>query len=744
MSICFFADASASLYNRCMNTMTKTNQDYAKELAALLSLKENHVLAALDLHAADNTIPFIARYRKEATGAMDDAQLRELFDVHQSLLNLDERRNTIINTLNDLGVEDADLYKKILQAQKLTELEDLYRPYKPKKQTRADVAEKRGVKPLVDVILSLASQEDIEKAAKDFLEDQVVPEKAKPLETVDDAMQAANDYLAGQLADNPNVRKALRRQWMAQAEIQTEGKSDEDSVYRGYYDHKEPLKALANHRLLAINRGEKTGYLKVSILLDSRHWMPHMEYALGCLDKEGYAADFLRSVCEDAFKRLIKPSIDTEVLGEMTLEAHEEALKLFGLNLNNALLVPPLATNMVLALDPGYRNGCKWAVVNKNGQVMDAGLIYPVLFANRLQQAKDTVVDTIKKYQVETIVLGNGTASRETEEFLSGLLKEKGLKVPYLIVDESGASVYSASPISKEELPDLELNLRSAVSLARRVLDPLAELVKIDPKSIGVGQYQHDMNQKRLDTILDGVTEGVVNQVGVSLNTASPSLLGYVSGINKTIAKNIVAYRDEHGAFTSRKELKKVKQLGDKAFTQCAGFLRIENADDPLDNTIVHPESYGIAAALIDTFGLAFNQKKDVDKKKLQAFADEHAVGMETLQDIVDAIAMPARDIRDDFPAPVLITEVKSMEDLKKDQVLTGVVRNVTAFGAFVDLGVHQDGLVHISQLADRFVKDPTTVVSVGDVVQVKILDVDVAKKRISLTMKGLKDKSII
>ncbi len=725
-----------------METILKTNQDYAKELATRLQLKENHVLAALDLHAEDNTIPFIARYRKEMTGAMEDGTLRELFDLHQTLLQLDERRNTIINTLNDLGVDDKELEQKILAAQKMTELEDLYRPYKPKKQTRADIAELRGVKPLVDVIQSLGSQEEIEKAAQEFLKNQEVPEKQKPLETVDDAMAAANDYLAGKLSDDPNVRKALRRQWLAQGTIHTENKTEEDSVYRQYYDHTEPLKELANHRLLAINRGVKTDFLRLTIDVEERHWLPHMEYAIGSINKEGYAADFLREVCRDSFKRLIKPSIDTEILGEMTNLAHEEALQLFGLNLRNALLVPPMATNMVLALDPGYRNGCKWAVVNASGQVMDAGLIFPILFENRLKQAKDTVLQMIKKHGVETIVLGNGTASRETEEFLSNLLKENNLKIPYLIVDESGASVYSASPISKEELPELELNLRSAVSLARRILDPLAELVKIDPKSIGVGQYQHDMNQKRLDTILGGVTEGVVNQVGVSLNTASPSLLRYVSGINKTVANNIVAYRNEHGAFTSRKELKKVKQLGDKAFTQSAGFLRIDHAKNPLDNTFVHPESYDVAEKLIKEFGLSFNQKNKVKKSDLEKFSKENEVGMETLIDIVDAISMPERDIRDDFPAPVLITEVKSMEDLKKDQVLTGVVRNVTAFGAFVDIGVHQDGLVHISQLADRFVKDPTTVVSVGDVVKVRILDVDVDKHRISLSMKGLKRRA--
>lgn len=722
-----------------METILKTNDDYAKQLADVFSLRENYVLAALELYQGDNTIPFIARYRKDVTGSMDDETLRQLFDEYQSQQNLDERRNTIINTLNELEIEDSDLEDKIKKATKMSELEDLYRPYKPKKQTRATIARDRGVKPLADGILALKSKEEIEALAEEFLLKQKLPEKQKPLANFEEALAAANDYIAGEISDNPNIRQKLKMQWLSHGILKSEAKTEEDSVYRQYYDFSEPLKKLANHRLLAINRGEKTGYLKVSIDLEERYWKPHIEYFLGILQGQGFAKDFLSGTIDDSYKRLIKPSIDSEILGQLTEIAHEEALKIFALNLKNALCVPPMDTNMVLALDPGYRNGCKWAVVNRHGSVMEAGLIFPVLFENRLQAAKDKLVEVIGKYNVETIVLGNGTASRETEEFLSALLRERGLKVPYLIVDESGASVYSASPISKEELPDMELNLRSAVSLARRILDPLAELVKIDPKSIGVGQYQHDMNQKRLDTILGGVTEGVVNQVGVSLNTASPSLLGYVSGINKAIAKNIVAYRDEKGAFKSREELKKVKQLGEKAFVQCAGFLRIDNAENPLDNTFVHPESYAIANEMISKFKLNFNKDNKVDKKDLEAFSKTHQVGLETLQDIISAISMPERDIRDDFPAPVLITEVKSMEDLKVGQVLTGVVRNVTAFGAFVDMGVHQDGLIHISQMSDKFIKDPTSLVSVGDLVKVRVIEVDVDKKRIALSLKNVK-----
>lgn len=721
-----------------MELINKTIKDYGRQLAEIFSLRPDHVEAALNLYKEDNTIPFIARYRKDLTGAMDDETLRRLFDEYKTQENLDERRNTIINTLNDLGVDDPSLEEKIKNAGKMTDLEDLYRPYKPKKQTRATVARDRGVEKLAASILALKSEEEIKAEAEVFLAEQKIPEGKEKLENFDQAMEAASDYLAGEISDNPDIRKKLKLQWLNHGILKTEAKTEEDSVYRLYYDFEEPLRKLKDHRLLAINRGVKEDFLKASIDLEERYWKPHIELILGVLQGEGYAKDFLSTVIDDAFKRLLQPSLDTEIMADLTDQAHEGALKIFGLNLKNALLVPPMKTQMVLALDPGYRNGCKWAVVNGQGTVMDAGLIFPVIFPNRLAAAKETMVDVILKYQVQTIVLGNGTASRETEEFLSDLLKENNLKVPYLIVDEAGASVYSASPISSEELPDMELNLRSAVSLARRVLDPLAELVKIDPKSIGVGQYQHDMNQKRLDEILAGVTEGVVNQVGVSLNTASPSLLSYVSGINKTTAKNIVAFREEVGGFKSRDQLKEVKRLGAKTFEQCAGFLRIAGGENPLDNTFVHPESYGIAKEMIDNFGLSFNKENKVASADLEKFAAEKNVGFETLQDIVAAISKPARDIRDDFPAPVLLTEVKSLEDLKEGQVLTGVVRNVTAFGAFVDLGVHQDGLIHISQMSDKFIKDPTTVVSVGDVVKVRVIEVDVSKKRIGLSLRNV------
>ncbi len=719
-----------------MKKIEKTNIDYAKELSTKLDLQSKYIQAFLELSQEGNTIPFIARYRKELIGSMDDNQLRVILDDYQQLLTLDERRNTIINTLNDLNIEDEELEKKILRATTMTELEDLYRPYKPKKKTRATVAMARGLEPLAQAIKNKVGDLELKKIAEDFLENQVIPDKAKPLETIDEAFQGASDILAQEVSDDPSIRQSLKNEFYKNGMLTSKTKTDEDTVFRLYYNYNEPIKKVADHRLLAINRGEAQEVLKVALELEENYWLRHLTYYFRCQKQESLANKVLFDVCHDAYKRLIKPSIENELRSQMTSDAHEKALELFSINLRNALLVPPMKAKIVLALDPGYRNGCKWAVVDESGKVLDAGLIFPILFKNRLKEAQDTVVQMIQKHGVELVVIGNGTASRETELFLADVLKTNQLDIAYLMVDESGASVYSASPISSIELPNLELNLRSAVSLARRVQDPLAELVKIDPKSIGVGQYQHDMNQKRLDTILGGVVESVVNQIGVSLNTASPSLLSYVAGINKTLATNIVKYREENGAFTSRTQLKKVKALGPKAFEQSAGFLRIDKPKQPLDNTFVHPESYDIAKKLIDEYQLNFNHENNISEKELRAFSSEHQVGYETLVDIVEAISKPARDIRDDFPSPVLVRDVMSIEDLKVNQKLTGVVRNVTAFGAFVDLGVHQDGLVHISQMANHFVSDPTQVVQVGQSVSVRVLEVDVEKKRISLTMK--------
>ena len=719
-----------------MKINQKTIKDYSQDIALSLNLKANHIQNFLELLEDGNTIPFIARYRKEQIGSMDDEQLRKIEDDYHQKVNVHERRITIFNTLNELEIEDEELESKINQAQTLSELEDLYRPYRPKRQTRAGVAIKRGLQPLADLIKEKASDSKLNEVASNFLENQSEIEKLKPLETIEEVFLGAQDILAQEVSDNADIRSALKREYGKHGFIQSVAKTEEDSVFRQYYKYKEALRKIVGHRILAINRGEAQDILRVSIELEDHLWQRHLISYFRCNKQESLADKLLMEVVDDAFKRLIKPSLENELRNDLTLKAHEEALELFSINLRNALLVPPMKSKIVLALDPGYRNGCKWAVVDKSGKVLDAGLIFPILFENRLQQAKDNVVKACQDYQVELIVLGNGTASRETELFLNDVIKEYKLDVPYLMVDESGASVYSASSISSIELPQLDLNLRSAVSLARRVQDPLAELVKIDPKSIGVGQYQHDMNQKRLDTILGGVVESVVNQIGVSLNTASPSLLSYVAGINKTVANNIVSFRNEVGRFESRNQLKKVKQLGAKAFEQCAGFLRIENPKEALDNTFVHPESYAIAKQMIKEFDLKFNHQNKVSNTELEQFASEHQVGVETIRDIVDAISAPTRDIRDNFPSPVLIREVMSIEDLKPNQQLTGVVRNVTAFGAFVDLGVHQDGLVHISQMANRFVSDPTEVVQVGQVVKVRVLEVDVEKKRISLTMK--------
>lgn len=721
-----------------MKIIEKNTRDYAVQLSNDLNLNPNHIEAFLELSSDGNTIPFIARYRKELIGSMDDHQLRSIEDTYQQLVSVDDRRNTILKTLNELEIEDVELEKQIHQATTLSVLEDLYRPYKPKKKTRAGVAISRGLQPLADLIKERVDDSTLEKGAQEFLENQVVPDKLKPLETIDEAYAAASDILAQEVSDDANMRGILKREFNKNAQLTSSSKVEEDSVFRLYYNYTEPLRKVAGHRLLALNRGEAQDILRVSVELEEQYWLRHLVAYFRCNKQENKAEKLLYDIALDAYKRLIKPSIENELRSEMTLEAHEEALKLFSINLRNALLVPPIKSKVVLALDPGYKNGCKWAVVEPSGKVLDAGLIYPVLFKNRLQEAKDTVVSMISTHKVELVVVGNGTASRETQQFLEEVLKENKLSIPHLMVDESGASVYSASPISSVELPDLELNLRSAVSLARRVQDPLAELVKIDPKSIGVGQYQHDMNQKRLDTLLGGVVESVVNQIGVSLNTASPSLLSYVAGINSSIATNIVKYREENGPFISRTQLKKVSKLGPKAFEQSAGFLRIDSAKEPLDNTFVHPESYEIAKTLMKEFNLKFNHENNVSSNELEAFSNKHNVGLETLTDIIEAISKPARDIRDDFPSPILIKDVMSIEDLKVNQVLSGVVRNVTAFGAFVDLGVHQDGLVHISQLANRFVSDPTKVVQVGQIVKVRVLEVDVEKKRIALSMKDV------
>ncbi|NLW28373.1 MAG: RNA-binding transcriptional accessory protein [Erysipelothrix sp.] len=719
-----------------MNYIEKNDKELSLVLSQQTGLTAKHIEAAIELLNQDNTIPFIARYRKELTGSMDDEVLRNLQSDYNDLLAIESRRKTIFNTLETLGVEDEKLTKDILSATTLTRLEDLYRPYKPKRKTRATIAISRGLEPLSKLILNHKNDETLLDWATSFLETQEEKEGMKKLQTIDEVLLGASDILAEQANDSADLRSILIRFFYREGLLISETKTEEDTVFRLYYNYRSPINKSVGHRILAINRGEKQDILKVSIELDETIWLPQIENFFKMKKDNSLASTLLQAVCQDSYKRLLKPSLENQIRNELTENAHQEAIELFKINLKNALLVPPMKKNVILALDPGYRHGCKWAVVNESGDHLESGIIYPIEPFKKIRESEQILRNTILKNKVTLCVIGNGTGGRETEQFFSDFIKKENLKIGFLLVDESGASVYSASPISQEELPDIELNLRSAVSLARRIQDPLAELVKIEPNAIGVGQYQHDMNQKLLLTTLGGVTETCVNQVGVSLNTASPSLLSYVAGISKTLATNIVNYRKENGPYTSRAQLKKVPKLGPKAFEQAAGFLRIEQGKNPFDNTSIHPESYDIAKKLMNEFNLTLYQPTNLSDAQLAMFAIKEKVGLETLRDINEAISMPARDIRDSFPTPKISIDVMSIEDSKVGQTLNGVVRNVTAFGAFVDLGVHQDGLVHISQLSNSFVKDPTTIVKVGQEVTVRILEVDVEKKRISLSMK--------
>lgn len=708
----------------------------AIEVANSLDLNPKHVQSSIELLLDGNTIPFIARYRKEETGSTSDDDLRRIDEAYTLLKEIDARKQTVFNTLNELGDIEEKVYLDVLNAKTMKEVEDLYRPYKPKKKTRASIAKAQGLEPLADLILARASDDKIIELASSLLNLDLDDDKLKKVTSLEMAYQGASDILAERASDDPNLRSILRKVYQDNGLLVSKTKVEEDSVYRLYYNYQEPLNKIASHRYLAINRGEAQSILSVTIDLEESLWLKQMIHYFFAYEEGTLANTILSESAVDAFKRLIAPSLENELRNDLKLKAEDESMVLFGLNLNNALMVPPMSGYSVLALDPGYRNGCKWAVVDPQGKCLDAGVIYPVKPFERVEQSTKVLKGAIAKHKVTLCVIGNGTGGRETENFFAKMNKEENLNLPFLMVDESGASIYSATSLAKQELPQLEVNLRSAVSLARRVQDPLAELVKIDPWSIGVGQYQHDMNQKRLQKTLGGVVEDVVNSIGVSLNTASPSLLSYISGINKTIAQNIVTYREENGPFDSRSGLKKVPKLGPKAFEQCAGFLRVASGKEPFDNTSIHPESYKVAALLMKEYQLKLGQKVDLNDTELNLFAQNNGVGLETLKDIVEAIGKPGQDIRDSFPAPKLSGEVIGIEDIKVGQVFNGVVRNVTAFGAFVDLGVHQDGLVHISQMADHFVKDPTAVVAVGQEVKVRVIDVDVDKHRISLTMK--------
>ena len=712
--------------------------DIIQTLAQELDKNPQHVENVVRLLDEGNTIPFIARYRKEQHGSMDDTTLRKLEDRLTYLRSLDQRRQEVKKAVDGQGKLTPELSAAIDAAATLAEVEDLYRPYKQKRRTRATAAREKGLEPLAQL---LYAQERTCPRPEDAAADFIIPENG--VETVADALQGANDIVAELLSDDAAIRKTLRGLLMRQGHLRSLAAKEEDSVYRLYYDFDQSVAKLADHQILAINRGEKEGFLSVTVLLDRDAALPVLRRAAV---KPGSAAmEFMKSACEDAYDRLIYPSLEREVRGALTERAAEGAIANFALNLKSLLMQPPVKGHVTMGLDPGYAHGCKVAVIDGTGKVLDTTVVYPTYGERQKKEAITHLSALIRKHRVEHLAIGNGTASRETEQMAVEMIRALGGGVSYMMVNEAGASVYSASQLAAEEFPDYDVNLRSAVSIARRLQDPLAELVKIDPKAIGVGQYQHDCPQKRLDETLSGVVEDCVNAVGVDVNTASASLLGRVAGINAATAKNIVAYREAHSAFTGRRQLLKVPKLGPKAFQQCAGFLRVPESASVFDHTGVHPESYDAAQALLTLCGYTLADVRDgkigMLPQKLQLFGEEKAaaqlgIGLPTLRDIVRELTRPGRDVRDDLPAPVLRTDVLDIKDLKPGMTLTGTVRNVVDFGVFVDIGVHQDGLVHISQVCSKFIKHPSEVVAVGDVVPVVVLDVDEKKHRISLSMK--------
>lgn len=713
--------------------------DIIKKLAEELNIGRHQAEAAVKLIDEGNTIPFIARYRKEATGSLDDEVLRNLDERLKYLRNLEERKNQVIASIAEQEKLTPELERSIRDAQTLVAVEDLYRPYKPKRRTRAIIAKEKGLEPLADLISMQMVKEPLLQAAAAYISQE------KGVETAEDAIQGAKDILAERISDNAAYRTYIRNATMNKGVVQSSAKDEKvQSVYEMYYNYEEPVKKCAGHRILALNRGENEKILTVKILAPEDQILMYLEKQTIVRDNP-HTTPVLKEAAADSYQRLIGPSIEREIRSELTERAEEGAIKVFGKNLEQLLMQPPIVGRVVLGWDPAFRTGCKLAVVDGTGKVLDTVVIYPTAPQNKVAESKKILKDFIKKYNISLISVGNGTASRESEQIIVDLLKEIKEPVQYVIVNEAGASVYSASKLATEEFPNFDVGQRSAVSIARRLQDPLSELVKIDPKSIGVGQYQHDMNQKHLGAALEGVVEDCVNKVGVDLNTASASLLEYVSGINKALAKNIVAYREENGAFKNRKQLLKVAKLGPKAFEQCAGFMRITGGENPLDGTSVHPESYEAARKLLTRLGYDLSElgqggikgigKKIVDYRKM---ASELEVGEITLRDIAGELEKPARDPRDEMPKPILRSDILEMKDLKPGMVLKGTVRNVIDFGAFVDIGVHQDGLVHISQMTDKYIKHPLEAVSVGDIVEVKIISVDLAKKRIALTMKGI------
>ena len=709
-----------------------------KNIAEELGIKEEQVNNTVKLIDEGNTIPFIARYRKEATGGLSDEILRDLDERLKYLRNLEERKQEVIKSIDSQGKLTDEIVEALENAKTLSEVEDIYRPYKQKKKTRATVAKAKGLDPLAQIIFEQQDKRNIEEIAKEFVDEE------KGVLTVEEAIQGAKDIIAENISDNANYRKQIKRMCYKDGIITVKGATDEKSTYEMYYNFNEKVNRIPSHRILAINRGEKEEYLKVKIEKPE-------DYILEMINKDivkgaTQYTKILEETIEDSFKRLIEPSIEREIRSDLTEKAETQAIKVFGKNAKQLLLAAPLKGLTVMGFDPAYRTGCKIAVIDETGKLLATTTVYPTEPQNDVEGAKKELIALIKKYNINIIAIGNGTASRESENFVSEMIKEIDGNIHYAIVSEAGASVYSASKLATEEYPDINVSLRGAISIARRLQDPLAELVKIDPKSIGVGQYQHDVDQKKLSESLTGVVEDAVNKVGVDVNTATPSLLSYVSGINKTIANNIVRYRDENGKIKERKELLNIPKLGKVAFEQCAGFMRVFNGKNPLEITAVHPESYEVAEKLLNNIG--FKKENLLDKEKLiiiknklaeikiEEMAKQLNIGEITLKDIIQELSKPGRDPREDMPKPVLRADVLKFEDLKEGMVLTGTVRNVTDFGAFVDIGVKHDGLVHISQLSDSFVKNPSDVVSVGDIVKVKIIGIDAERQKAQLSMK--------
>ena len=710
-----------------------------KKIAEELNIRESQVEATVKLIDEGNTIPFIARYRKEVTGNLSDETLRDLGERLTYLRNLEKRKEEIIRLIDEQGKLTDELTIKIASTMVLSELEDIYRPYKPKKRTRATIAKEKGLEPLSEIIYAQEEKRDLYEIAREYIDVE------KGVESEEDAIQGALDIIAENIADDADYRKKIKSMCFREAVIATKNAKDEKSPYEMYYEFSEGILRIPSHRILAINRGEKEEFLKVKVEKPEEKILDYLNKQI-IKDYKSQYNEVLTNCIEDSFKRLIEPSIEREIRSDLTERSEEQAIKVFGKNAKQLLMQPPIKDMTVMGFDPAYRTGCKIAVIDKTGKLLDTTTVYPTEPQNDVEGAKKVLKGLISKHGINMIAIGNGTASRESETFVSNMLKEIDSEIYYAIVSEAGASVYSASKLATEEYPDINVSLRGAISIARRLQDPLSELVKIDPKSIGVGQYQHDVNQKRLTESLTGVVEDAVNQVGVDINTATPSLLSYVSGINSSIAKNIVKYRDENGVITQRKDLLKVPKLGQAAFKQCAGFIRVFDGKNPLEVTGVHPESYDAAEKLLDKIG--YKAKDIANKEKLEEIktalanidisktAEELQVGTLTLKDIVEEISKPGRDPREDMPKPILRSDVLKFEDLQEGMTLTGTVRNVIDFGAFVDVGVKHDGLVHISEMADKFVKNPSEIVSVGDIVKVKVIGIDREKQKVSLSMK--------